>query len=47
MTAAARFREVLAERLDGDPALSDILDLFQEALDEQRESALDDCARGH
>lgn len=45
--AAARFRETLAERLDGDPALSDILDLFQEALDEQRENALDDCALGH
>lgn len=45
--AAARFRQVLAERLDGDPALSDILDLFQEALDEHRENALDDCAHSH
>lgn len=28
------FRQVLSERLDGDPALSELLDAFQQLLDE-------------
>lgn len=44
--AAARFREALALTLDvKNDRVQELLDLFQEALDETRESALDDAAR--